>query len=338
MARKILGYVELIWTCDSCGTKNPGAIKTCTACGAPQAVNVRFEQVDANTFNFIKDEALIRMAQSGPDKHCPYCGTRNLADSLVCRQCSADLTVGAKSRPSGMAVGEDAQPTEYEIDDSTLPPEQTRATKPLSRKVLLILMLVILIICGYFAWNTIRANRTKDIKATVVSTAWERTMAIEAYTTVTESDWLSDIPSGASAYNCSSQLRDTSDTYLPGSVENCSEPYTVDTGTGIGEVVQDCVYEIYEDYCDYETMAWVMADTVTTQGTDVYATWPDPNLTQSQRISGRSESYTIYFDANGQSYILRTSDYEVFQQATPGSTWKLAVNKQGDVRKAEPQN
>jgi len=102
--------------------------------------------------------------------------------------------------------------------------------------------------------------------------------------------------------------------------------------------VQDCVYEIYEDYCDYETMAWVMADTVTTQGTDVYATWPDPNLTQSQRISGRSESYTIYFDANGQSYILRTSDYEVFQQATPGSTWKLAVNKQGDVRKAEPQN
>ena len=67
MTRKILGYVELIWTCDSCGTKNPGAIKACTACGAPQAIEVKFEHVDAESFNYIKDEALIRMAQAGPD-------------------------------------------------------------------------------------------------------------------------------------------------------------------------------------------------------------------------------------------------------------------------------
>ncbi len=104
MARKVLGYVELIWTCDSCNTKNPGAIKSCTSCGAPQPLGVRFEQVDPNTFNFIKDEALIRMARSGPDKHCPYCGTRNLADALTCVQCGGDLSVGATSRPSGDVI------------------------------------------------------------------------------------------------------------------------------------------------------------------------------------------------------------------------------------------
>ncbi len=27
MARKILGYVELIWTCDSCGTKTQAQLK-----------------------------------------------------------------------------------------------------------------------------------------------------------------------------------------------------------------------------------------------------------------------------------------------------------------------
>jgi len=71
MARKVLGYIELVWTCDSCGTKNPGAIRSCTSCGAPQPVDVKFERVDPATFNFIKDEALIRIAKAGPDKHCP---------------------------------------------------------------------------------------------------------------------------------------------------------------------------------------------------------------------------------------------------------------------------
>ena len=129
MARKILGYIELIWTCDSCNTKNPGAIKSCTSCGAPQPLGVRFEQVDPNTFNFIKDEALIRMARSGPDKHCPYCGTRNVADALTCVQCGGDLTVGATSRPSGdliepypvAGVQSNTQPLGEQPPNSNLP-------------------------------------------------------------------------------------------------------------------------------------------------------------------------------------------------------------------------
>ncbi len=111
MARKTLGYIELIWVCDSCGTQNPGAIKSCTSCGAPQPVNVSFLKVDAQTFNFVKDQALIRMAKAGPDKHCPYCGTRNPAAAEVCVQCGADLTVGATSRPAGGLVGTEAAPT-----------------------------------------------------------------------------------------------------------------------------------------------------------------------------------------------------------------------------------
>ena len=84
MARKVLGYIQLIWTCSYCGTQNPGAIKSCTQCGAPQAPDIQFEKVDAETFEFIKDEALIRMAQKGADKHCPYCGTRNSIDAETC--------------------------------------------------------------------------------------------------------------------------------------------------------------------------------------------------------------------------------------------------------------
>jgi hypothetical protein len=71
MARKSLGFIPLIWTCAYCETQNPGPIQTCTGCGAPQPPDVKFTRVDQETFDFIKDEALIRMAKAGPDIHCP---------------------------------------------------------------------------------------------------------------------------------------------------------------------------------------------------------------------------------------------------------------------------
>ena len=46
MARKTLGFVPLIWQCPHCETQNPGPIKTCTSCGAPQPDNVDFKTVD----------------------------------------------------------------------------------------------------------------------------------------------------------------------------------------------------------------------------------------------------------------------------------------------------
>lgn len=338
MARKILGYVELIWTCDSCGTKNPGAIKSCTACGAPQPINVRFEQVNAEAFNFIKDEALIRMAQHGPDKHCPFCGTRNQADAVQCVQCGGDLTVGATSRPSGMPVGQNGQPTEMDLDAPRPVPGYERAgMAAMPRSLVLAIILAVLVICGFFIWNTIKSNRTTDVNARVLNSAWERSVAVEAYQSVTASDWRANIPSGTTVFGCSSRLRYTSSTFVSGAEEECGEPYTVDTGTGIGQVVQDCVYKVYADYCSYETMQWVHIDTVTTTGTDQVPSWPDLNLPQNQRMGGKSERYTIQFDVNGQTYRMRTSDFNVYQQAFPGSLWTLAVTQGGDIRRAEPQ-
>lgn len=337
MTRKILGYVELIWTCDSCGTKNPGAIKSCTACGAPQAIEVKFEHVDAESFNFIKDEALIRMAQAGPDKHCPYCGTRNLASTLQCVACFGDLTVGAKSRPSGMAVGEDAQPVLSEIPTPEPISGQSRTITPMSRVALLVLLAIVLAICSFFAWNTIKANRTKNMTGTVLSSSWERSVTIETFTTVTDSDWRSNIPSEATIYGCNSRHHYDSSSYIEGSVESCGEPYTIDTGTGIGQVVQDCVYQVYEDYCDYETMQWLVAETVTSTGTDRNASWPELDLAQNERTGARSERYTIEFNVGEKILSMRTSDFNLFQQAFPGSQWTLAVNQAGDIRKAEPK-
>lgn len=336
MTRKILGYIELVWTCDSCGTKNPGAIKSCTSCGAPQPLGVRFEQVDPNTFNFIKDEALIRMARSGPDKHCPYCGTRNLADALTCVQCGGDLTVGATSRPSGDVI----EP--YPMGGSPGIPQpvgelQPMATRtPMPKKVSIVMILVLLAICAFGILMLTRMLRTDAVNATVTSTRWERVVEVESYQQVSASDWAANIPADANISSCSLEYRYDSEEPTENSEEICGTPYTIDTGTGVGQVVQDCYYRVYEDYCRYEALDWTVVDTLRLTGTDLNPVWPAANLTDTQRVGEATETYTIWFSAGGQNYDLRTTNFSLYQQAYPGSQWELEVNKLGAVTSAIP--
>lgn len=336
MARKVLGYVELVWTCDSCGTRNPGPIRSCTACGAPQPIDVKFEHVDSATFNFIKDEALIRMAQSGPDKHCPYCGTRNLAETTNCVKCGGDLTVGATSRPAGTVVEEAVDPN-HQSEQVFRDQIAQAPKKPMPKWIPIIGILLLIICCVFGGIYFSRKLKTDQMSATVVQTYWKREIKVEAYQVVRKSDWESDIPSGANPYNCDWRHRYDSDTPQANSEEVCGEPYTVDTGTGVGEVVQDCHYEVYEEYCSYDVMEWVVVDTLSLDGYTSVASWPTSNsLSNNQRLGDPSESYLITFEAKGDQYPYRTSSYELFQQATTGSHWVIEVNGFGNVTSARP--
>lgn len=319
MARKVLGYIELIWTCDSCGTRNPGPIKSCTSCGAPQPTDVKFVRVDPETFNFIKDEALIRMAQSGPDKHCPYCGTRNSSDAKICVNCGGDLTLGATSRPAGSSI---------EAEDA---PNQKPASKPLSKGVLIAIILLLVVCCGSAIFFFNRSGQTDEINAQVVDSTWSRTIAIEAYQMVAVSDWEDEIPQAATAYDCELRYHYDSDTPQANSTEVCGEPYTIDTGTGIGEVVQDCYYEVSDYYCSYDTMEWVVVDTLSADGSGTSASWPNANLSSSQRAGTSTEQYIINFRSDDEDFRYTTSDYDLYQQALPGSEWILEVNGLGNI-------
>jgi len=328
MAKKVLGYIELVWTCDSCGTKNPGAIRSCSACGAPQPFGVKFEKVDPSTFNFIKDEALIRMAKSGPDKHCPFCGTRNLAEANTCVECGGDLTVGATSRPAGAVVEEASQPTDGDGQGSA---QSALPKKPLPKWVPIVGILLLILCCVLVALFFSRMSKTEKLDATVAQTYWKRQIAIEDYRLVQKADWEDNIPANARAYNCDLRYHYDSDTPKPNSEEVCGEPYTVDTGTGIGEVVQDCHYKVYDNYCSYDSMEWVVIDTLTLDGYSTTASWPAADLASNQRLGDSTEIYRITFDAEGKEYPYQTSNYELFQQATPGSRWVIQVNGFGEV-------
>lgn len=330
MARKSLGFIPLIWICPFCNTQNPGSIKTCTGCGAPQPDDVEFLQVDEEQFNFIKDEALIRMANAGPDIHCPYCGTRNTADTEFCTNCGGDLSRGGKARTKGKRV--------RTTSEAQAPPHPESAPKPkkkLNRTTIILIAVAGLALVAACIALIMWLSKTEDIHAVVTDVEWERSISIEAYTAVTESGWWDEIPDDAEIQFCTEEYRYTSDEPVANAIEVCGEEYVEDTGTGVGEVVQDCVYEVYDDYCDYIIMDWVVVDTVTETGNDLDPFWPEVVLYSDEREGEWEEIYTVYFADESETYQYTTYDESEFLMAEPGSEWILEVSKLG-VKSIEP--
>jgi len=332
MARKSLGFVPLIWQCDSCGTQNPGPVKTCTSCGAPQPTDVEFLRVDEEKFNFIKDEALIREAKAGPNIHCPFCGTRNPASAKLCSNCGGELTMGGKAREAGQKVRTKAEA------EQRLPVDVPKPKKKRSRSFTIFAIIAgLVVITGCIVLLMLLLN-TDAVTATVTDVAWERAIAVEEYTTVTRNDWLDEIPANADVGSCTLSYRYTSEQEQPNATEVCSEAEYIDTGTGLAEKVVECVYEIWDDYCEYTVLDWVLVENVTTSGDDLNPYWPDPNLSSEQRFGEQSESYVIIFSGDGETYRYSTSDVNLFLEAQTGSRWRLEVNQLGGVQSIEPAN
>jgi len=363
MAKKKIGYVELQWECPNCGTINPGPVKVCQGCGAPQPDDVEFFQ--ASRQELIEDKDKLEKAKAGADIHCAYCGTRNPAGAETCSQCKADLSEGHQ-RKAGQVVGafrsgpvQNVQCPHCGAENletahrcvqcggtltrqtSTAPTPQSRPvdqrqptiTPRANRSVLAILGLFFVISCiaVYFLFL-----RTTDITGTVTDARWERSYVLEELVWVEYQDWYDRIPDSAEITSCTYEARDQSNSPVAGAEEVCGTPYTVDTGSGYAEVVQDCVYLVYDDYCSYNQLEWYAVDTITTNGYDFSPRWPDPSLDDDQRLGERAEYYTIYFSSGSDVYTYSTTDYNLFQQAQIGSRWQLEINSVGDVQSIIP--
>jgi hypothetical protein len=110
----------------------------------------------------------------------------------------------------------------------------------------------------------------------------------------------------------------------------------VDTGTGIGEVVQDCEYQVYADWCEYTVMEWQTADEISSEGSNYSPVWPQTLLKQDQREGERAESYQVIFDSDGNDYSYSTSNFDQFLEFQVGSEWVLQVNAFDMVVDVEP--
>ena len=373
MVRKTLGYVELEWTCPQCGTRNPGPQKSCSSCGSPQPKKVGLQQAPHE--ELITDEAEIARAKAGPDVHCAFCGARNPAGTQRCTQCGADLST-ARARESGRVLGayrsgpaektecprcgalNDADAHKCAQCNASLPrprlpedrpqPSRGRPKTP-SRKLSTVkipggklgiagvigIAFLALLACVACVLIT-RCVPAQEMTGQVQAVEWTRSIEIEELRDVTKEDWRNEIPSSAGLGRCTRKHHHTQDDPAPNAAEVCGTPYTVDTGTGHGQVVQDCEYRVYADWCQYTVEEWKEVDESTLSGHDLNPRWPNPSLGPKQREGKRRETYSVVFDTEERTYTYRTSNVDRFVRCEIGSRWILQVNAFNAVTSIEP--
>jgi len=193
--------------------------------------------------------------------------------------------------------------------------------------------IVVLLSCIMFILSRIPAKETVGV---VESVSWERRIAIEELGNVTHEDWRDEIPYDARIGTCREKYRRTQDSPAPNATEVCGTPYTVDTGTGHGEVVQDCKYEVYDDWCQYTVREWKEADTEIARGNDLQPYWPELYLRSDQREGERDESFKVVLDADGEQYTYHPRDESDFRRCQIGTRWSLTINVLGNIKSMEP--
>jgi ribosomal protein L40E len=357
MPQETVGYVNLEWTCKRCGSKNPGTTKICASCGNVMGETDKFDLPAQQ--ELIKDEAAIAKAERGPDVTCKYCGARNAADAKTCSQCSADLTEGA-ARKAGEVLGAFSAEKKPDVkcpycgamnpatalkcsncagtlrvaqrpvdQPKALPAAAPAATNFMPLLIGIGVLVVAAIVCGLLFF------RTSDTSAAVRGVQWQRAIEIIEQRPVQREMWRDQIPAGAALGSCELRVRGTQNEPAPNAEKICGTPYTVDTGTGVGKVVQDCQYEVKDDWCAYTQLEWTVIDSVVAKGADANPQWPAVILRADQREGDREETYVVFFTSDDKEYQLPVASASELAKYVVGSRWKLKVNALGGVVAAE---
>lgn len=251
---------------------------------------------------------------AGPMVTCPRCGTPNPNLVLRCTNCGAPLDV-----------------------QTVKPTPAVPVQAPQIPRWLIIAGALVLIALCFFVFSMIqKGQQTNAVRGVVQNVRWERIIPVEALVDVEYQAWQDEIPGGVSLGACREQVRYESANPEPNSEEVCGTPYTVDKGSGYAEVVQDCIYRVYDDYCSYTQPEWRVVDTVSVSGADLNPRWPSVSLTEGQRQGEQvQESYTVVFSVDGQQYSYPVGSLEAFDDFQPGSEWTLTVNGFGDLVEVE---
>lgn len=347
MQRKSKGVVQLEWVCPNCEGRNPGPVKTCESCGAPQPENVQFQR--AADEKLITDEKVVQSAKAGADIHCGFCGTRNPATAATCSQCGADLKEG-KARQAGQVMQAAPQmpkiitcancgtenpgsaktctncgaPIKAAATQSPKPaPAQASAMPAAQPKPKKFNWLIaggigafLLMCCVAILFTFVFPSRS--VEGTVASVYWKTSVPVQEVQAVYHSEERGSAPSDAYDVSCRTESR-----------EVC-EDKTVDQGNGYAEVVTECHTET-DEYCSYTVDEWTTIQTYDLEGFDLDPQYAQPSLFSGQREGSSSTELRVYFDTSDGELAYSPGTVSEFQQFQPGSTWTLQLNAVGNV-------
>ncbi|MBL8057824.1 MAG: hypothetical protein JNK29_14065 [Anaerolineales bacterium] len=251
---------------------------------------------------------------------CPACGTANPASAGTCQACGRPLGAAPSAAPAPAA--------------GLAPAAQRGPAVPWA----LVGGIAGLLCLAGLAFLIFQSFNTSAVTGTVQAVRWERSIGIEAQQPVQHSAWVDQVPEGARVGTCELRPRQFLDAPDPNrrSDKVCGTPYSVDQGDGTSKVVQDCQYQIYDDYCPYTVLEWQEVDRVRAAGADLQPYWPDLSLTDGQREGRHDEAYAVSFAADSQAYDYSVGDAGEFAQFAPGSRWILKINGLGGLNAVEP--
>lgn len=341
MPEKTVGYIKMEWTCPNCNTRNPGPVKTCQSCGAPQPANVKFEM--GADQSYVTDEKEVQQAEKGPDIHCGFCGARNPADATTCSQCGGDLKEGM-ARQAGQLVDQSAAPVPticpncgFKNPTSTgncaqcgaplgakapPPPPPAKGGVPWKWIGIGAAVLGFLAICCIAV--ALFLIPTKSVNASVDSVHWQTVANVEAKQPVHYTDQTGSVPSGAYDTSCHDETK-----------EVCQDQ-TVDQGNGYAKVEKVCQNET-TTYCSYTVDEWKVIQSYPEEGTNLTPVWDNPSLASGQRRGTDSATYTVVFvSSDNKDYTYHPGTVTEYQQYAAGSLWLLKLSTIGNIVSVEP--
>lgn len=378
MSEKIIvGY----WDCRSCGAKKiRGTNKKCPNCGAPMGDTKCY--IDVKNKEYLDDKTSKDYGK-GPNWICPYCENQNRYYSQYCEGCGApkadstedyfqnnpNETIPKKveehsssyySRSSVLeretARKEKKYADSHSYNDSNRTSEEDDAkgsSKLLTnlynffsknkKRILIGFFSIITFVSFIFILIPIVTPHTYT--ATVTSNSWKRTISIEEYKTVRESDWT--VPPGGRVYRMEDEFHhynhvlDHYDTITVTKSRQVIDHYDThveyaysDNGDGTftehSYIVSDPVYRteyyteteqkpvyvdipVYETKYYYEIEKWVYNRTEEASGKDdSKAYWPEYHLSANERVSSKNEVYFVIFTTEKKDYKKEVSESELY--------------------------
>lgn len=101
-------------------------------------------------------------------------------------------------------------------------------------------------------------------------------------------------------------------------------------GNGYEQLIQDCVYDVYDSYCEYTVYKTGVIDTATARGSG-----PDPEspyVDSQYRTQNLSASFSVTLqDENGNTYTINPTSLTEYQSYPVGTEFTIEVNSRGRI-------